>query len=306
MPRYATRRISKRYAKTKRSRKSYRRPTRPNRRKSGGMTKKRILNMTSRKKRDAMLVVSNTTIANPSGSTTFNNSGAILGPQRTYLFPWIATWRDNSLLSGGIPVGNVFNQSTRTATNCYMRGLKEKIYFIQNDGSQWMWRRICFAYKGPLLYSQSTTGYSFAVESANGFGRLMNNINDSSTAGTKLTQSMIGLLFRGQVGVDFGNFFNAPTDNSRVIVKYDKTKSLATGNQNGYSRTLTRWHPMNSSLVYDDDESGGGTIAANASVADRRGMGDYYVVDLFICETPQSSSSQLVVVPESTLYWHEK
>ncbi|AMH87707.1 capsid protein [Pteropus associated gemycircularvirus 8] len=306
MPRYATRRISGRYSKTKQANRykaKYKRKYKA-KRKYGGMSKKKILDLTAIKKRDAMLVSTNITLASPSGSTSFNNNGAVLGPNRTYFIPWIATWRDNSTVSGGAQTGTRFDTATRTATTCYMRGLKEQIYFIQNDGSQWMWRRICFKYRGPVVYQQSKAGYTLAVETSNGFQRLYNNINDSS--GANMLNTMIGIMFRGQVGVDYGNFFNAPTDNTRCEIVYDKTRSLATGNQNGYSRRVSLWHGMNKNLVYDDDEAGGAIAAGNASVSDKRGMGDYYVVDMFICEAPQSSSSQLIVVPEATLYWHEK
>lgn len=264
-----------------------------------------MLNVTSRKKRDTMLCATNTTAATPAGGTSYGPGPAVMTAANTYMFPWIATWRDNSVATGTAPIGTVFDPATRTATTCYMRGLKEANTLVANDGSQWMWRRICFTWKGSELYQQTTSGFSFAFENSSGNRRLVNDIQNGSTT---ITGSLIALLFKGSQGSDWANYFNAPVDNTRVSIKSDKTRRLTSGNQNGTMRVYKDWYPMNKNLVYDDDENGGNESSAAASVRGKQGMGDYYIIDIFACPAPQQAgtASTLAWAPEATLYWHEK
>lgn len=63
---------------------------------------------------------------------------------------------------------------------------------------------------------------------------------------------------------------------------------------------------MNQNLVYDDDEAGAAEVTNRFSVDSKAGMGDYYIYDLFSPGTGGTSTDQIVIVPNSTLYWHEK
>lgn len=264
------------------------------------LTKKRILNMTATKKRDTMLVASNVTAATPSGSSTYNRNPALLTPGNTYMFPWIATWRDTTQTEG-----LRMNQASRTAQTCFMRGLKEKVLCVTNDGTEWLWRRICFTWRGSELYSQSTAGYTLATRIANqGFARTVNDVNLTTNGiGASLQQ----ILFRGQSGVDWNNYFTAPLDTSYITVKYDKTQSIRSGNQNGRTTTRSFWHAMNKNLVYNDDENGALTNTQGPSTRSKQGMGDYYIVDIISTNSPQDAqNSRLSWMPEATLYWAEK
>lgn len=264
------------------------------------LTKKKLLNMTSTKKRDTMLHITNVSTATPSGSSTYNRNSPTLVAGPTYMFPWIATWRDTTQVEG-----LRMNQATRTSQTCYMRGLKEKVLCITNDGSEWLWRRICFTWRGSELYSQSTAGYTLASRVAGaGFARTVNDVNITTNGiGTSLAQ----ILFKGQAGTDWNNYFTAPLDTSYIDVKYDKTRSIRSGNQNGRTTTRSFWHPMNKNLVYNDDENGAVTNTQGPSTRAKYGMGDYYVIDIIQTAAPQNATtSQLQWIPEATLYWAEK
>lgn len=274
------------------------------------MTKKRILNITAQKKRDTMMCWTNSTSATQTGSSTFSSNAAIVigGTADTNVsaFVWCATQRDNSINSSG-QLGTKFAQATRTSSSPYMVGLSEKLEIQCNTGMPWQWRRICFTMKGnPLVPNSNTTGAFFAnaVETTNGYMRVMNQVN-----GNPALNPMYGLLvplFKGQVNSDWVDPMTAPTDNSRLTIKYDKTITLSSGNEDGFIRTYKRWHPMRKTLVYDDDESGGGETAASLSVEGKAGMGDYYVVDFFRARQGSAATDQLSIRPEATLYWHEK
>ncbi len=130
-----------------RTRRSGRRPARATRyrRKSGyyprirvrrrPMTKRRILNVTSKKKQDNMLPY----VQNAQGA------GQALGPivipstgVTSFIFSPTARNYD--------PIGDT--TSTRNSQTIFARGFKEKISMRMSDGTAWRWRRIIFAAKG--------------------------------------------------------------------------------------------------------------------------------------------------------------
>lgn len=113
------------------------------------MTRKSLLNMTSEKKRDKMLNYTNVTSSSQTGSGTFTSAPAILtgGSSTPFVAVWCATARDNTTSSTD-RIGNKFDVATRTASLCYMVGLKETIEIQVADGLPWQWRRICFTFKG--------------------------------------------------------------------------------------------------------------------------------------------------------------
>nr|QCX29380.1 capsid protein [Plant associated genomovirus 7]QCX29382.1 capsid protein [Plant associated genomovirus 7]QCX29384.1 capsid protein [Plant associated genomovirus 7] len=308
--------LRRRPTTTRRARRKYtRRSSRPSRgrmqtsrwrkRPTKTRTRKSILNLTATKKRATMLIATNTTYTTPSGGSTYTSLDAIMQADRTYLFPWICTWRDNSRQ------GTKYDTAVRTASTCYMRGLKERIRLTTNDGTQWLWRRVCFTWRGSELFQQSQTGATYALQTGTApgltFNRVVNDFNNlTSTPGVAARNALIGLIFKGAAGIDWTNYFSAPIDTDLVTLKYDKTTSLASGNQNGKQIVFNRWHPMNKNLTYADDESGELTTPAGASTRAKKGMGDYYVIDMFTNATPQNANSALAFAPEATLYWHEK
>lgn len=246
-----------------------------------------------------MLAITNTTLAQPVGNPTYGPTVPILMGGPFYVFPWVCTARDNTLSSG--VEANILDASSRTATTCYMRGLKERIQIQTNDGHPWQWRRICFTLKGRDLYQFTETSYKLFAETTAGFSRLVNNIR-SANMNTELNN----LLFKGVDGSDWNNYFNAKTDNRRVTIKYDRTTSIKSGNDFGMMKEYNRWHPMNKNLVYDDDEVGGNTNTSVYSAQGKAGMGDYYIVDIIAAGTGATADQQMTFNPSATLYWHER
>lgn len=260
-----------------------------------------------------MMSWTNSTASNQAGGATYSNSAAVINgsaPDSTaQVFLWNATARDNTVAyaASNPTAGTIFNSATRTSSTPYMVGLSERIEIQCNTGMPWQWRRICFTMKGPSLVPTSTASsavFSTNAETSNGWARMMNQV-----LGNPGQNPMYGLmvpLFKGQVGSDWIDPMTAPTDNSRVTIKYDKIVTLASGNEDGFIRTYKRWHPMKQTIVYDDDETGGGTTVSVQSTEGKAGMGDYYVMDMFRARQGSAVSDQLTVRPQSTLYWHEK
>lgn len=270
------------------------------------MSKRSILNVTSEKKRDKMLVYTNSTSTSQSGGTTYSTNPAIItgGTSVPACFIWCATARDNVTNLTTPTKGTKFDKATRTSSSCYMVGLKEALEIQVADGLPWQWRRICFTYKGNATLNSylptSSTSFAPSLEVSSGYVRLLNQIPTANRA------TFEALLFQGVQGSDWGDQMTAKVDTERVSVKYDKTITIASGNEDGVIRKYNRWHSMGHNLEYDDDENGGQMSASGYSVESRRGMGDYWVVDYFRPRVGSSSSNQMLFNAESTLYWHEK
>lgn len=267
------------------------------------MSKRRILDVTAVKKRNTMLTYSNTSSA---GAIVANgNQPLYVNGNSTARVLWAATAQ--TIKTSPFPIYS----GIRTSTSCYMVGLSEHIKLQTTSPVPWYHRRICFTWKGNQ-FTTTQTGDSPTVPyqiqfdgTTTGVQRLMFN----ATAGGGLGNTVAandGLIFKGVQNVDWNDVILAPVDNSRVTLKFDKTWILRSGNQNGnvYERKL--YHPMNKTLVYDDDENGVGESPAQYSVQSKAGMGDYYVYDIYAPGSQGQASDQLIVYANTTLYWHEK
>lgn len=252
-----------------------------------------------------MLSVSNT--ASTGASQALAVGAAYVNGNATGRFLWMPTAMDLSD-PNNVP-NSVVNDAVRTASTCYMRGVSEHIRIQTSSGLPWFHRRICFTAKNAVLYTKDvadnnlnpTTPY---VETSNGYQRLMLNATVNQQSNT--TANLEGLLFKGTVGVDWNDILIAPVDNLRVDVKFDKTWTIKSGNASGTVAERKLWHPMNKNLCYDDDEFGNGETTNSYSVKDKRGMGDYFIYDIITPGIGGTTSDQIVIVPNSSLYWHEK
>lgn len=223
-------------------------------------------------------------------------------------FLWNATAQ--SIFANGNGGNVIINAAERTSTTCYMKGLSEHLQISTSSGLPWFWRRICFTHKFPLEYPTGTdtapvTTPATYVDTSNGIERLFFN---SSINATPLYQAgLYELIFKGKQAVDWTDPILAPTDPTRITVKYDKTTTIKSGNQVGTHREVKMFHPMNHNLVYSDDEVGAGENGSYVSVSSKSGMGNFFVLDLFSPLPNQGSATDILRInANSTLYWHEK
>lgn len=307
MPRYVTRGRKTRQLRRRTKRapvKKYRRPTRPTRsRRYGGMTKRSILNLTSRKKKDTMLQWAQTNGVDGAGTAKINYQAGNGGP--ITVFAWCPTARDLSTdTSGDLAV--VADDAARTATRVYQVGLKERIRLQASYLTSYTWRRVCFTSKGLLDAITKLTPIS--LETSNGWVRYTKDISSGGTGQAAALDLLRSVIFKGNIGQDWNNYITAPLDNSRVTIMYDKVTTIRSRGDNEVNFTTTRWHPMNKTFVYDDDELGGSKTAAPRHALGRAGMGDYIVLDFFEPgpNAHQQESAYAAIDIESTMYWHER
>lgn len=255
------------------------------------MTRRRILNVTSKKKQDNMVPVSTSaTGTNPA------TRGYVIGTTQAVQFIWCATARDRESNQN-----NPTADSVRESSTCFMRGLKERVFITTNSPVAWRWRRICFTAKG---YYTNQGGAVDSLQTSQGWVRLLSDQNT-----TPFGNAVLSDVFAGTQNVDWFDVFAAKTDNSRLTIKYDRTITINSGNQNGVFRSFNQWHPMNKNLVYNDDELGEDETVDWHSTTGKAGMGDYYVVDFITSNGGTGGTTPtdtLTFSPEATLYWHEK
>lgn len=278
------------------------------------MTRRRILNVTSEKKRDKMLASSQdkpdpTTAVYGLGGLSLQLDSDPVVPRFAATL-WNATARTNSKPGGA---GNKFDLGTRTSTNVYLRGLHEKFEIRSTNGEAFMYRRILFHMKGDSLNQPSPLASPSLVDlyryqDATGYTR-----HSTFVAGPTIDannapyfNSLLGLIFQGSGGVDWNQISVAKLDTNRITPVYDKTFTLQSRNDYGFIQRKTFWHPVNKTLVYNDEESGATVTPGVYSTTGRAGCGDLYVLDMVFASTAAEAGSQISFVPESTLYWHER
>lgn len=222
---------------------------------------------------------------------------------------WCPTAQDLVTNTGG-NIGTISQQSTRTASTCFMKGLKENIRVTTSSGLPWFHRRICFTFKGlnPFqLYAAGdtpTVNQAPYIDTSNGIQRLLLNMNKNAAPNTR--NQWESWIFRGSNGIDWNDQLIAPIDTSRISVKSDKTYRYSSGNNSGVFKEIRPYYVMDHNLVYDDDEVGGTESTSYVSVESRAGMGDYYILDYINSGIGGTTSDLLNLNINSTLYWHEK
>lgn len=261
------------------------------------MPKRRILEIASTKKRDNMMTYTNVQI--PRSNLSYAVAPAVLvGGGIDYQFLWAATARTNEV-SAGNP-GYITDAATRTASTCYMKGLRERIDIAANSALPWMWRRIVFTMKGTNNTFLTEAGANFFVLTSSGYMRL---VNDMTNAQRLLAQSII---FAGTRNLDWNDIYNAKTDSRLITIKSDKTTIIKPKTTAGDILNRRHYYPFEQNLVYDDDERGGVEGHSAWSTQGKPGMGDVLVYDMITPGNGSSDTDTLSLNFAATLYWHEK
>lgn len=248
-----------------------------------------------------MVTTTNITAATPVGSTTYTAGPAIFpgNAPSGHLIIYSSTARDTSSSSTGTR-GTVMDTSTRTSQTCFMRGIKERIEIQVADSLPWQWRRICFTIKATRALLPTNPSFSPYLETSSGFTRVINQPSGATRTAFE------DILFEGTLNADWSSPITAKVDRTQVTLKYDRTITIASGNEGGVIRKYSYWHPMNKNLVYDDEEVGGVDDSAHYSVTSKAGMGDYIIADYFMPRTGAVNANQLSMTIGSSLYWHER
>lgn len=257
------------------------------------MTRRRILNVTSTKKRDNVLVKG---ITDDATDETPLGQPYVMTGDNFYGFLWSPSARVNRV---------EVSEHSRTMSDTYVPGFKERVELETNNGANWQWRRIIFAAKGPELRIAFPIGTLYQHDNENGVQRAVWNFLSGLEIGEEAREPLEDLLFEGQAGKDWIHRFTAKVDNKRVTLLSDSTRKLSSGNDNGRFFTSRRWTPVRKRIVYDDDEDGDDKTLAVWSTVGKPGLGDIYICDYIGC-AGGAVTDTLEFTPQCTYYWHER
>lgn len=269
------------------------------------MSSKAILNVTSKKKWDARRGVTNTTATGAPSGLNFTNTTVPGGQTSTYLYcPTYIPAVYNSATTAPI------QHTLRSASTCFMRGYSETLRIQTSSGAPWFHRRICFTAKNEAFFTPTTSDTPlinptpYFISSSGGATRMW--LNQQNNAMSNTINNQQGYIFQGAKGVDWDDPITAKVDNTRVDIRFDKTWTYKSGNAVGTVVTKKLWHGMNKNLYYDDSESGAAIAVTNKSVLDKRGMGDYFIYDIFSTALGATATDLLALNSEGIQYWREK
>jgi len=268
------------------------------------MSRRSILKITSKKKRDTLRPWTGeqtVAVVGAAGPRIFTASD---GPVAML---WCPTKRSRDTNdTGGLPYNA--DASTRTASQVYYVGLRENIDLSTSGSACWTWRRICFTMKSDafLQFPGDGSGYRTVLSNLTsaGYARSLNAFNAADLDQNNMLRRIYSYVFQGTEGIDWLYARLAKTDPQRITVKYDKTRVIKSGNNAGVMNTYKLWHGMYKNFIYDEDEDGGIESTGDMHSLGKSGMGDYYVLDMVVCN--ESNDEQLSFNPDSTLYWHER
>jgi len=256
------------------------RPYRRTYRRRKPMSTRRVLNLTSVKKKDEMQTFDP---ANPTATSMTLAGGTSDG---IYIYVFSPTARD--ITDSDAP-------SLRNKQTVYWKGFRERIEFIANTGVNWRWRRIVVEMKNWRISS------AYAEQSSGDMRRVFRPFNEDATW---------EVLFAGVRGTsatgDFSSLMNAHVDTRRVKLLFDKTRNMRAGNSSGHTHLYNDWYAFEKTMYYDEDEAGGAMPVSNYwSSPNPAGMGDVYVFDFIQC-IEGATTDTLRLRAQSTAYWHEK
>lgn len=272
------------------------------------MTRRKILDLTSVKKRDNRLLTTNLRINNGNTPEYLPGPAQLNSANGLILSVHVPTAMDRSFqgLQGGT-YGTI--PSYREKADVYMKGYKESYHWIFADATPWRHRRILFTLKGSALLTFAATSGStdaqanfrmWSEQAPRGWTRTMNNI-----AGTNAGSKFVAYMFEGINNTDWRDIFTAKVDSTHITLLSDKIRYMKSDNDTVHSHVHHTYQPLEKRFVYADEEAGDNSNDNLAHVDSKIGMGDLYVVDLIACVNP-GTGIQAQVDVSSTLYWHEK
>nr|QJB18563.1 MAG: capsid protein [Genomoviridae sp.] len=275
-----------------------------------GLTRKRILNMVSVKKRDRMLMRSST-----DGGVSFLPEAVAGSTNNCALYLMTGRGRSDVMSNG---------TANRGSHDVFWKGFSDHLLIQSTTSDPWKWRRIVFEvhaggvstgvdptlYLGdigtydidPLQPSTASHGEPVAPITAAGVKRYFRQMSFLSNTNMN---NFLGGLFGGTVGYDFnpGQFVTARLQNENIKIHSDVTRTITSGNDSGVMKTYKIYHSLNKTMRYAGNEVGN-LMSSTYYAAPKSPLGDVYVCDLFtqLNDAPGS----LRITGQGCAYWHER
>nr|QXN75552.1 MAG: capsid protein [Genomoviridae sp.] len=292
-PTYRRRRTTNRIRPRFRRRSSYRRraPTR------------KIRNVAARKCKDKMLGMPYTQDDPPAPENP--GSAITLTGNSTWGIIWNASGR--SLGRFNQESAMYPTEADRHKSRVYFRGVQERLSFETNTDAHWIHRRVVFLDQGETMRQYMPPDTAQTLLGQAGYVRPMWAVLNAAGAtepGATSWNEISDEIFDGSHSLDWSNHMTAKMDSQKVKVLYDRISPIRSGNDRGTWKIRKMWHPVNRTLVYDDDQQGNEINTSPWSAGTRQSCGDVIVMDLFTC-ADGTETDELRMGSEATVYWHE-
>lgn len=282
MVRRFTRRTTRRNTKRVYRKKSRRSTSKRITRRRPQVSNKRILNVSTTKKSDTLLGA-----PQPATPLTFFDVNGVQIPGQVgdfSVYMWCPTYRQNGATSA-------YNRRGKTRT--YFRGIKENVELFLPSACPLQWRRI-------VVSSPLNVVNTVSYDTANVFQQ-----GRTQTPQFSSYFAFLEVIMQGTFGIDYNNHFTAKIDTKRARVMYDKVRTISPKTTKGAIQKFKFWHPVNKSLIYDDEEEGG-NINSSPWAVQSPGNDNVYVIDLFANFNAALTTERARWAVQSTVYWHER
>lgn len=295
-----------RYRKRRTRRSRYGRRTRTTRRNyryrnRARVTTRRIRTIAARKAKDTMTSLPFTQDTPPApmdpGAPVRITGNSFWG------FVWNASGRQRGVSATG---SEFLNRETRLKQRCFFKGVAEDMNFLTNSDASWTHRRIVFLDRGETVRDAMPPNTAVVAIGSVGYVRplwAVLNVAGATEPGATAWADISDVLFDGQRNVDWSTYLTAKTDPQRVKTLYDRTTTIRSGNDRGLWKVKRFWHPVNRTIIYDDDEEAGNIVSRPWS-SGMGSCGDVIVVDMFGCPDG-TTDDELSIGTQARVYWHE-
>lgn len=262
--------------------------------------RKAILNVTSTKKMDTLMTVS-------------NGGGHVveMQPGKTGSGISATLWSPTALM---LASPNVSSTSSRNAHSVFWRGVQENVSLKTDTSDPFTWRRIVVELD--TLPPDATVAFGKYVQRSTDpvFGGVppqpslgMTGVFSYFRTGMLLTDAensaLQDALFRGVRDIDWVDATLASVDRQYRVL-YDKTRVFRSPNDAGTIRRQKLWHGINKQCVYEDAERGAVTGGSEFPTLSRHGLKNIFIWDQF--NTLPSGTMNIQLQYVSKRYWHEK
>lgn len=238
-------------------------------------------------------------------------NGAITMDTTVFAMMWCPTYMN---LEQQTPVSADTNH-IRERTDIFFRGFSEKWSLAIGAAVNIFWRRIMF-------WSNDRYDIAAPIQSSVSTDTYFRPLRPMQFEAGEPDRPIIELLFRGEQGLDWTQYINAPVDTKRIRLVSDKTTKLqakiAVTNISeddeltgvGYERR-SKSAFVNKSLTYADEEAGPYDNSSPWVSTGGRSMGNLYVFDLFSYQLGNHRDADPVLPRpvfgcDAVVYWHER
>ena len=183
------------------------------RRMRGKVSRRRILNVSTRKLKDTMPCVAITS----GGSAGTPGAPYNLTGDNDWAFAFCPNARDShqNFNNATFPIGQR-GMYQRSLSDVFIRGYKEYVTLATNSGAPWLWRRLVVTMKSPLWQSFPAGTVQREVpltdNRSSGQTRALYNFGSVGGVETDLAKEVYAVIFEGTLDVDWHNVFNAKPD----------------------------------------------------------------------------------------------